>query len=163
MDIHWLAVVRALHIVAAGLWIGAGVMLTLYVMPAIRDSGAAGGKVLVEVMRRGIGVFMPSIAGVTMLSGLGLYWSWFQARGGINGTGALLLTIGAFAGVAAAIIGGAVLGRTVNALADLALEPPSEANAARTAALYRRGAAASRIVVTLLLASMLLMIFSRSF
>lgn len=163
MDSQWLFVVRALHIVAAALWIGAGVMLTLYVMPAIRDSGAAGGTVLVEAMRRGIGVFMPSVAGLTMLSGLVLYWVWFQARGGLHGTGAILLTIGSFAGVAAAIIGGAVLGRTVNALADLALEPANDATAARSAALHERGAVASRIVVTLLLASILLMIFSHAF
>lgn len=160
---NWLYIVRALHILAAALWVGAAAMLTLHVMPAIRRSGAAGGTVLVEAVRRGVGVFMPIVAGTTILTGVWLYVAWYQVRGGIHGAGALMLTLGALAGFAAAIIGGAVLGRTVAALADLAIGPADAANEARIAALHQRGAAASRAALALLIAALLLMVLSRSF
>lgn len=160
---NWLYVVRALHILAAALWVGAAAMLTLYVMPAIRSSGAAGGSVLVEAMRRGVGVFMPIVAGTTILTGVWLYVAWYQVRGGIHGSGAFMLATGALAGFVAAVIGGAVLGRTVGALAELALAPVNADNAARIAALHQRGAAASRLALTLIVAALLLMVLSRSF
>jgi len=158
-----LYVVRALHILAAALWVGAGAMLTLYVMPAIRRSGAAGGTVLVEAMRRGVGVFMPSVAGTTTLTGVWLFVAWYQARGGVHGAGAIMLALGALAGLAAAVIGGAILGRTVAALAELANAPRDAASEARIAALHRRGETASRAALTLLVAALLLMVLSRSF
>ena len=161
--VDWLFVVRALHILAAALWVGAAAMLTLHVMPAIRASAAAGGTVLVEAMRRGIGVFMPVVAATTILTGVWLYVAWYRTRGGIHGAGAIMLTLGAVAGFAAAVIGGAVLGRTVGALAELAIAAPTADAEVRIAALHRRGASASRLALALLVASLLLMVLSRSF
>ena len=165
MEFQMLSILRAAHIVAAALWVGAGALLTLYVMPSIRSTGAAGGAVIAETMRRGLGVFMASTAGTTILTGLLLYWIWFGARGaGASfGTGGIMLLIGALAGVAAAMMGGAILGRTSKELAELAGAPAGEATQARIAALHERGAAVSKIVLTLLISGLLLMIFSRSF
>lgn len=165
MAMQWLFVLRAVHILAAALWVGAAAMLTLYIMPSVRASGAAGGVVVAEAMRRGVGVFMPSTAGVTILSGLWLYWLWFQGRGGegLHSAGPIMLMLGALAGVTSAIIGGAVLGRTTHELATLAGAPADTANQARIAALHRRGAAASKLVLTLLVAALLLMVLSRAF
>src|SRR6478735_4901492 len=81
MDIQMLSILRAAHILAAALWLGAGALLTLYIMPSIRCAGAAGGAVIAESMRRGLGIFMASTAGTTILTGLLLYWIWFGARG----------------------------------------------------------------------------------
>ena len=165
VEFQMLSILRAAHILAAALWLGAGAMLTLYIMPSIRSAGAAGGAVMAESMRRGLGIFMASVAGTTILTGLFLYWIWFAARGtGASfGTGGILLLIGALAGVAAAVMGGAILGRTSAQLAELAGAPAGEATQARIAALHERGAAASRIVLALLIVALLLMIFSRSF
>jgi len=165
MDIQMLSILRAVHILAASLWVGAGALLTLYIMPSIRSAGAAGGAVIAESMRRGLGIFMASTGGTTILTGLLLYWIWFTARGagGSFGTGGVMLLVGAVAGVAAAIMGGAILGRTSAQLAELAGAPASEATQARITALHERGAAVSKIVLTLLIVALLLMIFSRSF
>jgi len=112
-----------------------------------------------------MGIFMPSVAGTTILTGLLLYWIWFAARGaGASfGVGGIMLLVGALAGVAAAIMGGAILGRTSVDLAVLAAAPAGEATQARIAALHERGAAVSKIVLALLIVALLLMIFSRSF
>jgi hypothetical protein len=165
MEIQLPAVVRAAHILVAALWLGAGALLTLYIMPSIRSSGAGGGSVIADSMRRGLGAFMASTAGLTIFSGAWLYWIRFGAAGtgGIHGTGPIMLTFGALAGVVAMIIGGSVLGRTSRELAGLAEAPASEATRARVAALHRRGAAAARVTLTLLVSALLLMVFSRSF
>jgi len=165
MEFLMLSILRAAHIVAAALWVGAGALLTLIIMPSIRSAGAAGGAVIAESMRRGMGIFMPSVAGTTILTGLLLYWIWFGARGaGASfGAGGIMLLVGALAGVAAAIMGGAILGRTSAELAELARTPAGEATQARVDALHERGAAVSKIVLALLISSLLLMIFSRSF
>lgn len=165
MEIQMLSILRAAHILAAALWVGAGALLTLYVMPSIRSAGAAGGSVVAEAMRRGMGIFMASVAGTTILTGLWLYWIWFSARGaGASfGAGAVMLMIGALAGIAAAIMGGAILGRISRELAELVRAPAGEATQARIAALHVRGSAVSKVVLTLLVTALLLMIFSRSF
>jgi len=164
MDIQMLSIARALHIFTAALWLGAGALLTLYVMPSIRQSGAAGVTVIAASMRRGLGAFMASVAGLTIVSGALLYWSWFQGRGGavVNAAG-VMLTLGALAGFGAAVVGGAILGRTSHELATLAEAPPDAAVQNRMAALHRRGAVASRVALTLLVSATLLMVFSRSF
>ncbi|HEY2396866.1 MAG TPA: hypothetical protein VGH81_12950 [Rudaea sp.] len=166
MEIQLFSVLRAAHILTAALWLGAGAMLTLYIMPSVRSIGAAGGSVMAELMRRGLGIFMASVAGLTILSGFLLFWMWSQARGpgAMHGTGAMLLSFGALAGIAAAIVGGAVLGRASHELARLAGAPAGDAaTQSRIAALHRRGAAASKVTLTLLIAALLLMIFSHSF
>lgn len=166
MEIQLFSVLRAVHILTAALWLGAGAMLTLYIVPSVRSSGAAGGSVLAESMRRGLGTFMASVAGLTIVSGLLLFWLWLQARGpsGMHGTGAMLLALGSLAGIAAAIVGGAVLARVSHELARLAGAPVDDAAAqSRIAALHRRGAAASKVTLTLLVTALLLMVFSHSF
>jgi hypothetical protein len=165
MEIELSSVLRALHILTAALWIGAGAMLTLFIMPSIRRTGAAGGSVIAESMRRGLGTFMASVAGLAFLSGLSLYWLRFQMLGAnaMHGISATLLAIGALAGVIAMIIGGAILGRTSRQLAQLASAATEEATTARIAALHRRAAAASKVALTLLVIALLLMVISRSF
>lgn len=155
--------VRAIHLVAAALWLGAAAILTVFVMPATRRSGPAGGAVHAEAMSRGLGAYMASVAGLTVLSGGWLYWIYFHAVGeaAMRRTGGLLLTLGALCGVAALVIGGAVISRVTKELATLAGAAPDDATRARIAVLQQRGATASRIALILILAAMLLMIVSR--
>ena len=165
MDIPFSAFVRAAHILAAALWIGAAAMLTLYILPAVRRTGPGGGAVVAEAMRRGLGAYMPSVAGLTVLSGGWLYWVRFHTAGatGIGSASGIVLTVGAACGIVAMIIGGAVLGRVSHELALLAAAPASETTQARVAALHARGASASKITLTLLVAALLLMVASRWF
>ena len=165
MDIPLSTIVRAVHILTAALWVGAAALLTLYIMPSIRSAGAAGGTVVAESMRRGLGAFMASVAGLTIVSGAWLYWIRYASLGaaGMHNAAGIGLTLGALAGFAAMILGGAILGRTSRALAELAGGPANEATQARIAALHRRGAAVSKVTLTLLVGALLLMVLSRSF
>jgi len=165
MEFQLSTILRAVHILTAALWLGAAALLTLYIMPSIRSAGAAGGSVVAESMRRGLGAFMASVAGTTILSGAWLYWIRYQMLGasGMHSTGGIVLTLGALAGFVAMMIGGAVLGRISRELGELAGAPANETTQARIAALHRRGAAASKVTLTLLIVALLLMVFSRSF
>ncbi len=160
MSITLFAALRALHILAAALWLGAAALLTLYIIPAIRGTGVAGGTLMAEMVRRGFHKFMAVTAGLTILSGLWLYWLWAESvgAGGTRGVGGIMLVLGALAGIAAAVIGGAILGRGSEQLAALAAEPAGDA---RVAALHARMATASKIALALLVVGLLLMALSR--
>jgi hypothetical protein len=161
MAMQSMTILLAVHLLAAALWLGAGAMLTLYVFPAIRASAAAGGTVVAAMVRRGLPQFMAASAGITILSGLLLYWTWSSGRGagGLLNAGGIMLTLGAVAGIVAAILGGAVLSRGSKELADLAGATLDGAMQARVAAVHARMAGASRIALTLLVLALLLMVF----
>ena len=161
MHIDLISALRALHILVAALWLGAAALLTLIIFPAIRSAGASGGTLLAEAVRRGLPKFMASVAGLTVLSGLVLYWQWSGAVGaaGMHSTGGILLMLGAAAGLGAAIIGGAFLGPTVKRLADLASAGGGDSTLIDT--LHQRGVTAARFALALLVTALLLMAMSR--
>src|SRR6185312_670996 len=100
------------HILFAALWVGSAVFLTLYVTPAIRATGPRGAPVMAELMRRRTGGFIAAAAMLTVLSGLWMYWVFthgFDSTIVAHGAG-LALGIGGLCGIAAAVIGGAVIG-----------------------------------------------------
>lgn len=165
MTMQTMTILLAVHILAAALWVGAGAALTLYLFPAIRGSGAAGGVVVAAMVRRGLPQFMAATAGITILSGLLLYWIWSSGRGagGLQSAGGIMLTLGAVAGIVAAIIGGAILSRGSKELADLAGATLDEPMQARIAAVHGRMAGASRITLTLLVLALLLMVFGAAY
>jgi putative copper export protein len=66
--------VRVVHVLLGAIWFGAIVVMVLFVAPAVQQSGPAGGQVMGNLVRRGFTTFMPSIAGLTIVSGLWLYW-----------------------------------------------------------------------------------------
>ena len=67
-------VVRAVHIVSTGLWLGIAVFSSVFLMPAIRQTGAEGGKVMAALQQRGLVSFVPIVATFAISSGLWLYW-----------------------------------------------------------------------------------------
>jgi hypothetical protein len=160
MDIQFFSVLRALHILVAALWVGAGALLALVVMPAIRESGAAGGTVMAAAVRRGLVPFMASTGGLTIVSGLLLYFLWSSGTMSLHSRGGLVLMLGALAGIIAAILGGAVLGRATKQLAALANAPADASREAQIAALHGRMASVSKLVLALLVIALLLMVFS---
>lgn len=63
---------RLIHILAGVFWVGTMVFVTTFLIPAIRDTGPDGGKVMAALTRRRFMQVMPVIAILTILSGLHL-------------------------------------------------------------------------------------------
>ncbi|HVX04331.1 MAG TPA: hypothetical protein VHA71_04330 [Rhodanobacteraceae bacterium] len=163
---EWYAGVRVLHILFAAFWVGSAAFLTLYVTPAIRATGPQGAPVMAELMRRRMGGFIAAAATLTLLSGLWMYWIF---TGGFDGAivahgAGLALGIGGLCGIAAAVIGGAVIGRAADRAGTLSQQvaqmPEGEQRAATLqtiAGLQRRVATFSRLAVLLLIAALVAM------
>jgi hypothetical protein len=155
---------RALHIVCAALWLGSVAMLGLFVMPAIDRLGAGASQVMTNLQRTGLNAFMASIGGLTVLSGLYLYWHATADPDFAGSTAGIVFGIGGLLGLASAIVGGSVVGRGARSLAAAGAEL-----AATTDATTRTGLLADierlrakvktfgHIVMTMLLIAMILM------
>lgn len=113
--------VRVLHVLCAALWLGGVVLISMFLMPVLQQSGPEGGAIMGRLQKKGLVVFMSSISGITILSGLWLYWRFTggfdpaiagSMGGRVFGTGGLL-------GFTAGIIGGAVVGRSAKKAAEL--------------------------------------------
>ena len=149
--------VRVLHILLAALWLGAGALLTLYVLPTLRWLGPAGQATLRSLEQRGLSRFMAANGGLTILSGLWLYWTLtagFDAHLVGSPTG-LVFGVGGVAGILAGIIGGAVIGRSIKRLDSL--DEGSLAEGPEAVALHRRIATGSRLALGLLLVAVVAM------
>lgn len=157
--------VRVLHILIGAIWLGAAVLVSLFVMPSIREAGSDGAKVMAGLGRRKIHVFIASISGLTALTGLWLYWHFTD---GLNPelmrtAGAHVFGTGGVLGLAAAIIAASVVAK--NMRLALALLPQLEkADAAARAGLMDRlvkhrqkAATGGRIVAILLVITIVLM------
>ena len=78
-----LLIVRALHIVVGALWAGGIVVVAGFVIPSIMAAGPAGGAVMKEIVQvRKLPPFMMALGVLTLLSGVGLFWS--DAHGNEN-------------------------------------------------------------------------------
>ena len=153
----WLGEIRALHILVAATWFGAAAFLTLFLMPALRQLGPQGGPVMAALTQRRFHVFMAANAMLTVLSGAWMYW---QLTGGLQPAAVgshdgLAYGLGGLAGLLAAIIGAAVVGRGSKQLAALAAAgAPDPAVVARLQARVRTG---SRSALTLMVVALLAM------
>jgi len=58
MNGSWFLVLRAAHVLLAALWLGAAFMLSVFVMPAVRDVGPGGGQFMQTLQRRKLHAFM---------------------------------------------------------------------------------------------------------
>lgn len=120
MDFY-VIILRIFHILSGAMWAGASFALTWFVAPAVAAVGPDGGKVVRELVLRTRWVaVISSVAGLTVLSGLLLYW---RDSGGLRiawittGTG-IMFTIGGIAGLVAMFFGTQV-GMTSSKLANL--------------------------------------------
>ena len=68
-----MVVSRLIHIVAGAFWVGAMIFVAAFLVPAIRETGPDGGKVMAAIARRRFMQIMPVVALVTILSGLHLF------------------------------------------------------------------------------------------
>jgi hypothetical protein len=154
---------RVLHVVLAGAWLGAAMLTTLYLGPAIQELGPAGMPVMAKMVRRGVVAYMASIGGLTVVTGIYLFWAF---TGGFDpaisaSRAGLAYSIGALTGVIALILGGSMLGGSVKKLVAVGAKAASLPEGAERAALMNtidglraRLVTFGRIVVLLLLISM---------
>ena len=154
---------RVLHVVLAGAWFGAAVIATLYLFPAFTQEGPAGGQVLSALVRRGLVAYMASIGGLTVVTGVYLFWrftSGFDPVLSASRAG-MAFSIGALCGVIALGVGGSMIGRSMKKLAALGAQAATLPEGAERAAILKsmkalreRAAMAGKIVVLLLLIAM---------
>lgn len=149
---------RLVHVLLAALWLGAVGFMVLFVMPAHRDTGLPAGPLMGAIARRGLNGFMGAAGGITVLTGLYLYW---RFTGGFSPElsatrAAMVFGTGGIAGILAVIIGGAVVGRNAAKMGTLggkamALPEGSERTSLLTqsAAARDKAMAGARIVLVL--------------
>lgn len=96
-------ILRFIHIVGGAIWVGTTVFLALFIEPAARTLGVAGGQIMAELGRRKFSPRIAAVGGLTVLSGIilfGIDSDWFRSPW-MHTPQAIGLSIGA----ASAIIG----------------------------------------------------------
>lgn len=160
MDFY-LLLLRIVHIIGGVFWAGSAFMLVRFVAPAVTLAGPEGAKFMQRlVLGTRFVVVTATAAGLTVLTGLLLYW---RASGGLRGewmaTGTgVMFTIGGLAGLIALFTGSAT-GTNSRKLATLGASlqgPPSPEQAAEIAMLQNRlsnlGSATSILLLLVLIA-----------
>lgn len=162
-------VLRLFHVISAVLWVGGFVMLVYFVLPAVRAAGPGGGQVMRTLLvKTSLVPYFPIIGGFTVLSGLLMFWrdsSIAQSNWAASASG-MTFSIGGLAGLIALIVGGAVVGRSINQIRKIFLatdpgSPPTPEQAARIAQLQERAARGNRIVGPLLAIAVIAMAIAR--
>jgi uncharacterized membrane protein len=112
---------RATHVLFAAVWIGSSVFTSGLLLPAIEKSGPSGGQVMTSINRRGLHLYMLSLGLTTVATGIYLLWRFtggFDPAVGATHAGIAFGTGGA-AGILAAIVGGAIVGRSAAKIQDI--------------------------------------------
>lgn len=157
--------VRVLHILLGAAWLGTAIFMVVFLLPSLRDAGADGGKVLLGLGRRRLPTFIASISGMTVLTGLWLYWRYTGGfEPALSGTmGARVFGAGGVLGIIATALAGAVAGKNLKRAGALVKElqtaEPSRHSGLLTQITIHRDKAAggARIVLALLLVTTVLM------
>ena len=74
-------VLRIIHILGGVFWVGATLFTALFLLPALKDAGPDGAKVMQGIVKRKFMQIMPVVAILTMISGL---WMLSRTSGGFN-------------------------------------------------------------------------------
>lgn len=102
MAMDWIALVRAVHVIAVVAWFGGGLFTVAMVLPAVRSAGPAGKGFMMAVLRKGgFGKFFGIAAVVGILAGATLFWKYGYHRDPFGTTPSTLLTLGAIVGLVA--------------------------------------------------------------
>ena len=165
-------VLRLVHILAGVFWVGAALLLSLFIAPTQRDVGPAGGPFMRQLMiGRRLSVWLMVSAALTVVSGIAMY-ARFSAlsNGGFAGTRhGIVLAVGGVAAILAAIVGSAIGGASARRMTAIAAQlqqagtPPEPAVAAEMQRLQRRAGLGSAIATGLLVVATLAMAGARYF
>jgi hypothetical protein len=159
-------VLSLVHIAFGAFWVGAVLLLAGFIGPAVEAAGPAGGTFMQKLnMETRFPMAMSVAGGLTMLSGIILYWivsnhlsvDWLGSNHG------LLITIGSVAGLGAGVAGLTLSKRASLGLARLISEiqaagaPPSAEQQARMQKLkaaLRRGSTLTALLLLIAVACM---------
>ncbi len=164
-----LLTLRIIHIVGATIWGGSAFFVSIFLLPALGTVGPAAGPVLGALVKRKTFTVVPTVAVLTMLTGLRLLWinsagfslTYFSGRSGI------VYLVGAACAVTAFTIFMAVNHPTITRVLkmgpQIAAAPESERGAlmAQMNALRGRAANAGMLTVLLLTVSAVCMAVGR--
>jgi uncharacterized membrane protein len=165
-----MTLLRLVHIISGAVWVGTVFFLAFYIVPIIRESGpASGAQILRGLEKRRFGPYMGVLPGLAILSGIVMYQRALSLTHHAFGRSpmGIALGIGGALALVAAVIGGAVAGRTADALtkfgntalaAGVAYSPEQTENALR---LQAKLAWSSKTVAVLLLLTTALMAAAR--
>jgi uncharacterized membrane protein len=126
----YMIVFRSIHILCGVLWVGSTFLFSVFLGPAAAEVGPSAGPLLRHVViRQKVTKVITTIAFVTVVAGMFVYWRDVQLAGSLGdflGTDfGLVLTVGAVFGIVAAFWGYFQVGRGVEQLVELAGDSPS--------------------------------------
>jgi hypothetical protein len=163
-------ILRLVHITLGVFWAGTLIFFAVFLVPSVRDAGPDGAKVMAALQRRRFLDVMPTVAALTILSGLWLYWrisggfsvAWVTSPAGLAlATGGLLSVIAL--GIGLGIMRPAAI-RAAGLAQQLAASPEGpdrEAQLKVVQQLRQRTAAAGRVVAVLLTLATAMMAVAR--
>jgi uncharacterized membrane protein len=135
--------IRVFHVLFGAAWLGSAVFTAFFLMPAMQEAGPDAGKVMTALMRRKLVPYISSISGLTIVTGLYLYWHFTSGfdpalsgslGGRVFGTGGLLAII-------AFVLAMSGVTRSMKAAMKLMSQAGSTADASERTALVARAAA----------------------
>jgi hypothetical protein len=138
--------VRALHVLLAAAWVGTTAFIYLVLSPALEDVGPSSVTLMAALGRRGLDALMGSVGGLTVVTGIWLYWHF---TGGFDPAASATMSARVFgaggaAGILALIVGGAVVGRTARKMTHLAAKVGATTDVAQRTAISAEVAALKR-------------------
>lgn len=140
---------RVLHIVLGVFWAGTMIFTAVFLLPAIRDAGPDGAKVVAGLARRGFLTVVPIAAALSIAAGVWLYW--FDSAGFqpafMHSHMGMMLGLGAVAALIAFVLGITIVRPAMAKAAVLGQDPAQQAAAQ---ALRLRAAAVNRVIAVLL-------------
>jgi uncharacterized membrane protein len=164
-----MVVLRFFHVVSGVLWVGGVGVLSMFLAPAIQGSGPNGAAVMRHlIIKTKFGAYFPALGGLTVLSGIWMYWhNSAVSQGAFNASATgITLGIGGLFGLIALIFGGLVVGRSVGQLGTVmktldGSAAPTADQAARMAALRDKITWGSKIVLPMLILAAACMAIAR--
>lgn len=160
--------IKLVHILAGVFWIGAAVVTTFFILPAVQAAGPAGGAVMKQLTgQRKLPQYINLAAAAATLCGLLLYW---QLTGGFavnllfnDSLRWMALSIGSLSGLAAFLWGFLVQSRNAKRLGQLTAGisgPPSPEQLTAVAALQHKLHRGGMVGIALLLVSLIGMVLT---
>lgn len=139
--------VRAAHVLLAAVWVGATVFTSVLLMPVVEGAGPAGGQIMMGLERKGMTAFFAAMGGITVLTGIYLYW---RFTGGFDpevsrSHAGMAFGIGGVFGLLAVIIGGSVMGRSSRKLLALMEQLPKASDAQKPSLMQEAAALRGRM------------------
>ena len=114
-------VLRLIHIIGGVLWVGAVVLLVLFIEPVSRILGPAGGRLMAELGKKRMHIYMMAMGGLAVLSGILLYGidsAWFSSPW-VKTPQSTALQLGGTIAIIAMVLGAAVSRPSVEKLGVL--------------------------------------------